>query len=404
MKFLFPIIIIGALLASQIAWAEETSPAKTTAPVRVGFSTSATLAPCKTKVQERRAKRLLRWGRQATCLIMTASSSSVSSSLSSSSSSASSTVFTQPSGTFDPTADATVQSQYLLLGEVGPVIGAATVFLGEEPLDITSISVNLASASSTVQSLSVFDQSRRFLGVAHLDATATNRTYKLSLTPGTLQIGKREEHRFYVRPSLLSKDLGGQGGQFVEIGNFVFEGNGVWSSQKYVKGSSETFLTFMTARSTITGIKNALQPTASLVSGTQRMLGSFVFEGHRSDSSAHIDVTGLTFHLSTTGGAQVGNVFLGADGTGEKVACVNTSSEITCAVPDSHGSLADGPRTLTLYGDVSVTDLLHASLQVSLDEPGSPVSPGSVTWSDGTSVFTWVALDPPLASGTLWKY
>ncbi|MFA5800460.1 MAG: hypothetical protein WC840_05910 [Candidatus Peribacteraceae bacterium] len=392
MRFLVPLIIIGALLASQIAWAQ-------------GGQNSPPLKPCLTRVAERRARRFIARKKVPPCEIVKRGPSSSSSSLASAKPSGEAgSSFSSSSSSYDTLTDTTVRPQFLLLGETGPILAAAKVFLDDEALDVTSLAVNLTTEARSADALLFYDESKRFIGRARLDPSAlTNRNYKLALTPGTLIIPRRQETHFAVRPSLLSRDQGGVGNQIIAVANIVFEGNGVWSSRKYIKSTSETFRPFLTARSTITKITNVLQTTDVLGAGPQRTLGSFIFEGRRSDPTAHIDILSLAFQIGQTGGVQLTNVRLKADGSDESQSCVTTASAITCTVPVSFGSLDDGPRTLTLIGDVFIAGTPRASLRLTLNDPGDLATPGSVTWSDGTSTFQWVALDSPLAAGTLWR-
>jgi hypothetical protein len=279
------------------------------------------------------------------------------------------------------------------------------VFLEEEPLDITSIAVNLTTEAQSVDSFLVYDETRRFLGRALLDPSAsTNRKYVLTLASGTATVERRQDYSFYMRPVLRKYDEGGLGNQIVEIGNFVFEGYGVWSSQKYTKGSSENFPAFLTARSMVTQVRNALKATDLLVAGPQRTLASFTFDGTKSDPMAHIDVLTLQFQIGETGGVQLSNIFLRVDGSDERQTCNATASIITCAIPVTSASLADGPRTITISGDVFVPAVQDASLFLSLNNPGDILTAGSVEWSDGTSTFDWIAVASSVAQGTVWKY
>jgi hypothetical protein len=304
--------------------------------------------------------------------------------------------------------DTTIRSQFLLLGETGPVLGAAKIFIEEEPLDLTAISVNITTEVPSVQSLLVYDDDKRYLGRATLNtASSTNRNYRLPLAQGALQVGKREERKVYFRAQLSPFISGGQAGHTVQISNVVVEGNGVWSSRKYTKptSSSESFPAFVTARSTITKVKNTLDPSGALVTGSNQLLASFVFEGRKSDSSAHIDLTNLVFQIGQTGNISLQNVRLRTQGLSEGHGCTVTSSLVTCsAIPDILGSLTDAPRVVQLYGDIIPSGDLHASLQLTLNETGDPGNAGAVTWSDGSTSFSWVGIDGPVASGTNWKY
>lgn len=332
--------------------------------------------------------------------------SSLSSSRSSLASSVSSSKPVAPK--IDSLADSEIRSQFLLLGEVGPVLGAASIFLEQEPLQVTSISVNLTQQVETVDAMLVYDDQRRFLGTALLDpSTSTNRSYKVTLASDAFVVGKREERTVYVRPRLTSRDMGGQSNQIVQISSVTVRGNGVWSSQQYTKVSSESsrFPVFVTARSIITSVKRIGEATTSLLTGTQRNLGAFEFSGRKSDSSAHIDLTRLTFDIGQTGGVSLSNVSLGAVGINEKFSCTTGVSQIVCsAIPDFYGSLTDAPRQLTVYGDIAASDELHASLRLTLNSAGDSDTDGAISWSDGSTSFGWVSVPEPVGEGTYFKY
>jgi hypothetical protein len=363
---------------------------------------------CRTKAQERRALRLQKWHRSMNCRPagFSSSSSRSSSSSSSSRSSSSSSSSSSSLGALDTLPITTAHPQFVLLGETGPVLGAAKIFMNDEGLDVSSISVTLTESQTGVDSLLIYNDQNRFVGRARLDPSmSTNRTYTLQVPAGSLIIERRTDRRFYVRAQLLSRDFGATGNQTVELSGVTFRGTGVWSNWPYTQSTSEIFPTYITARSTITGITNALQKTAPLVSGTNKNIAAFAFTGRTSDSSAHVDVTRLVFEIGQTGGVTVTNVTLGTPGFPERFPCTVTASQIICSgIPDSFGAIGSDGRTLALYADVTTSGTQTASLQISLNEMGNPSNAGSVWWNDGTTTFDWVALDVQSVSGTNWKY
>lgn len=307
----------------------------------------------------------------------------------------------------DPRSDTEIRSQFVLLGETGPVLGAGKIFIQEEPVLVTEILVSLTVENLTVQSLLVYDDDKRFLGRATLDPSAsTNRTYRAVLASTALRVGQREERRIYVRADTKSLNAGGQSNQLVQISSIVIKGNGEWSSAPYSVSTAvtEAFPQFVTARSMFTSITNAGVPTATIIAGA-RTLGSFTFSGRKSDATAKLDINDLTFDVGQTGGVSVSAVTLGADGSSDRFPCTVAGAQVLCtAIPDTYGSVSDGPRTLTLYGTVSITDPADASLRLTLNESGSATTEGAVSWSDGTSAFDWVALPGPLGEGTYFNY
>lgn len=336
------------------------------------------------------------------------SSSSFSSSMRSSSRSSSSSSASSVSGPVDSLTDTQARSQFLLLGETGPMLGAGKIFLEVEPLEVTSITVNIGIESSTVQALLVYDDRRQLIGRANLDPTASsNRSYKVELPAGRLTVGKREERTIYVRPVLLSRDGGGQSNQIVQISNIVVKGTGEWSNQAYTSQVTGTnaYPVFRTARSAITTVMNAGPSTSTLILGTNRVIGSFTISGRSSDSTAHLDISTLVFTIAQSGGVGITNATLGVEGISEKFPCTANASTITCTgIPDSYGSATDGPRTFTVYGTSTATDLSHASLQLFINDFGESTRAGDITWSDGTNTFTWVALPSGALSADSTRY
>lgn len=452
MRFLLPIIVIGTMFVSHVAFAMTPSE---TAPAWMNVS-------CASRALQRRAERLLKVNRMPICdpdvrvsrtpVFSSSSPSSVSSSLALGSQVGvpcpnegalrratrliaarlpvacdpdatafygpnrplSSAPTVTPSGV-DPLApvydkkDTTIRSQFLLLGEVSAVLGASSIFIEEEPLRITAISINVQSDVSSIQSLLVYDDQKQYLGRATLNmsSSSTNRNYRLALLPGVLTVGKREPRIIYFRAQLSPFHAGGQSGLVAQISDVIAEGNGEWSSNSYRKQSShsDVYPQFTASRSVMTKVTNALQPDGTLVVAANQLLGSFTFEGRTTDSSAVMELQELRFQIEKTGDLSLSNVKLKTQGLPDGITCTNTSTIVTCsAIPAIIGSLTDAPRTLLLYGDVSGGTTMHASLRLTLNEAGSPLSAGSITWTDGTTSFSWVGLDAPVASGINLKY
>ena len=391
-----PLIVIGALLASQIAWAKEST---------YFTAQNKALKQCESRASIRRAKRLIRAGRKANCALPGAASTASTQSKTSSSVSSASSVSSVSSFSVDTLDDTTVHTQFVLLGETGPTVAAAKIFLDDEALFVTSISVNLAAETNVIDDLLIFDENRHLLGHARMDpSNTTNRKYKLSLAAGALTVPRRQDFHFYVRPKLLTRDQGALSNEVIAVSNLLVEGNGEWTSQKYAKSSTENFPSFLTARSEITKVANALSATDSLVSGQDRKLGAFTFEGRRSDPVAHIQIQQVVFDIGRTGGIELSNVYMRADGSDDRRSCTANASQITCLVSAGFGELNEGPRTLTVYGSVFIPDnTQNASLRISINQAGDILTSGAISWWDGSNTFEWVSLPAPIADGTYWQ-
>lgn len=332
------------------------------------------------------------------------SSSSVSSSASSMSSTSSASSTSWSNG-YDPMADTAIRSNFFVLGETSPIVGAVNLFSNNEPLDVTRVRVSLFDSTSTVDSFLVYDQDRRLLGRATLDTSvAGEKQYVLRLNQGVLQLPRRENMTVYVRASVKSNDLGGQSGQSVRIASFGIEGTGSWSNDAYNQNYSDTFPTFETARAKISAIENAGPQTGNIVSGPNQQIGAFRFRG-QGDSQGLNDLrtTSITFTVDAPSGVTLSNAYLKREAGDTQLPCTVSSGTVTCSgIPASIGSIKGEPA-LYLYADVSLSGVLNPTLRVNISNPGTPTSPGAVTWTDGQATFDWLPFDTPVVRGTDWR-
>ena len=322
-------------------------------------------------------------------------SSESSSSSSSSSSSVSSYTYDQH-GSLDQSQDV------ILLGGVSPVLGAVNIFSDAQPINLTDVSIKLASAVQSVESLLVYDEYSRYLGRATL---RSGSTFDLSVHKHNIEIPKRKNFSIYVRAQLKGHLAGGVSGENVQLDNITITGDGAWNNKTQSQTSTATFTVFETARSRVISIENADEDTAALVNGPGQLLGAFRFTGETGDGQADVAVTDLTFQIGAAGGVTIANVELEADGTSARQTCPIVGSTVVCSSIDSAlGSFEDRSRVLRLYGDITVPSTVQTtSLQLSLNQGGSPTSAGSVTWTDGSASFTWVPFGNPVARGTYLK-
>lgn len=308
---------------------------------------------------------------------------------------------------YDPDTDVTVRPGFLRLGTTSPVLAAANVFSELQPLAVNDLVIRMTGATPSVSSVQVFDHDGIYLGTAYLDPSYPgDRQYKLPFATGELEVPKAQEYSFYVRADIKHKDAGGTSADTVEVEKMGVEGDGAWNNKAQSAYTSKDFPAFQTARSVITEITNPGSASDVLIAGQQVRMGSFRFKGEKGDGGADLAVTDLVVNMDQTGGVTVSNVQLGADGISERIVCSVASNIITCSsIPESYGSFEDLPRILTFYGDISIPPTASkASLQLKINEPGSILSAGSVTWTDGTTSFTWVAGETPVVRSTLFSF
>jgi hypothetical protein len=342
----------------------------------------------------------------------TSSGSTMSSTSSGSSTSSSSSAADVPdTSVYDTNTDTTLKSSFLLLGEESPILGSVRVMSEIQPLNVDELILRFTTPVTSIRTVILYDQDGKRLGVAHLDPSdSTGKTYVLPLNSDELTLERSESYSFYARAVLKSQNQGGTSGEIVEVDRMGLQGHGEWNNknQSSYSDASDNFPTFQTSRSIITSVTNPDASKSILVAGLELRLGSFRIRGRTAtgDGQAELEVTHLTFNLSQTGGVSVSNVELGSNETNELMDCTVAANLITCNnIPPSLGSMEDIPRTITLYGDITIpAGAQNANLQIILNDPGDTVNPGAVKWTDGFTVFQWLPDGWPVATGTLFEY
>lgn len=305
--------------------------------------------------------------------------------------------------------DTTTDDAVLVLGKTTHILGSAELFADAEPIQVQYFLIDLVAANSSLDAMNVYDDRGKLIGRATIDSAVAGKTrYRLGVKNKNIVLPRRDEYSFYVRGVLRSQDSGGVSGGNIQVSEMGIDGIGVWSNRNYsVMTSGETFARTSVARSAITSITNVGDDRSILLQGTEIEIGSFRFEGVTGHSAARLQITALDFQIGAVGGATISNALIRVDGSSERHNCSIASTTLTCSsLPDTYGRLDDGPRVLRVYADVSVpSESVHAGMQISINDPGSIGSAGSITWTDGVTVFTWVdSLNTPVARGTYYSY
>ncbi len=333
------------------------------------------------------------------------SSSSRSSTSSSSSSSMSSTSMSSSSrsGTYDPLTDVSVRSRIALLGQTSPVLASANFFSNNEPLNVTSLDISLNAANNSIDSFLVYDSDGRSLGTAVRQGTSN--TYRVTFPTGTLRLDRRVDHSVYIRARLKANDAGGVSGEGLEIATVQITGTGEWSNDTYNSSSSDTFPAFAVSRAMITSVTNAGPANNLITNGNDQLLATFAFNTTTSDSQARVRLQTLRFQVQATAGVTLSNVELRQEGSDAVIPCNIASNIVTCtSIPETFGTIT-GTENIRVYGDVNVpANANNPSLSLTINEPGSPTVAGDITWSDGTSTFTWIGnASAPVVRGTQFQ-
>ncbi len=331
-------------------------------------------------------------------LIGATSSASSSSSRSSASSHTSVSSSSSSLRALDPMTDTELQTSTVqLLGETTQIAASVEIFISEEPVDVTDVLLDVSGVADAIDSFLVYDDDRRLLG----RATLQSGQYRLHLAPQTLIVPQKTSRSFYVRAQLAPYDRLKTSGHIFEVNTVTVKGNGVWSSDQYIKPVTDVFPTIETARATFTAMTNTSPVSGFLHDGTSTALIDLLLKGRQTDSAAQLRVTDLTFTVASRD-VSLTNLSLTTPGTGVQTSCSQAGTTITCAGLSAALGTVQNERTLELRGDVTVAPgAVNPFLQVILQSSGDPLHAGDITWTDGSTVFEWVPFATPVARGTL---
>ncbi len=300
-------------------------------------------------------------------------------------------------------------SKILVLGESDRIIGSLKLNPRDEPIQIREIQITLDSAVDSLTAIEIFDELGFELGSATIDLTASANgdVFTMSLSPkNAYHISEDDEVVIAFRARLKSNDDGGASGESVQISDVDITAIGYWTSREVsVTTEGPDYKEHVTALTTIDDIKAIGKKTGTFALGTEKLIGSFRFAAKDiSDPDADPRLTDITFSVSAPSEVDITNPILRDPIAGTETACTFASSEITCSsIPSNVGSI-EAPRELSVYADVSLSDT-HPDpfLQLEINNPGGPSGGGSVTWTDGTTSFSWVPFGQPVTRGTAWE-
>jgi hypothetical protein len=150
-------------------------------------------------------------------------------------------------------------------------------------------------------------------------------------------------------------------------------------------------------------VTNVLGEKGVLKTGVSQLLGSFALAG-QTVPDTRLQVTSIEFEVEKDGVA-VTQWQLGASDSTLRYGCSASNTTVSCLViPSELGVIYPLPRTLHLYGDVTVDQGAQKPfLQVSLNQAGTIGVNGAIRWTDEIGQFNWVELNTPIVKGTRWE-
>lgn len=329
------------------------------------------------------------------------SSSSVASSSSSSVSSSGSSVALLP--------DLPARSHFLILGEETPPIASAQFTASLEPARLISAEVKLKAKIDSISQMYVVNASGTTLGQLTLDHVYDNadKTWRGAFPSGSgaFVIPKDESRTLAVVLRMKERGSGGSSEELVQVDTFKVNAQGEYTGGSYnTAPNTFAFPKHQTAQGNVTTVTNALNDSDALPIGQNQLLGAFTFAGkHVAGSTLRIEH--LEMDVSQAAAVSVSNWTLGVQDSSDRVTCTVNGSVLSCSnIPAEMATITDGPRTLRVFGDVSLqSGAQNEFLQLSLNQPGDLATGGAVRWSDGSGHFSWTELAAPIARSTRFR-
>ena len=341
--------------------------------------------------------------RALTCAECTESSSSVSSHVSQDSQQSSS------SASMDNALVLPAESRQLLVGERSEPIADGIFTLSEDDAIIRLVSVRLDRKVDSLQSLILVAEDGTEIGTLSLkigDTSDLDWRGEFEVE-NAYRILKDTDQLLALVAVLKPYGYGGFSGEIVEVQDWsiTVQHVGTGQSQELVAQTMHA-PEHQTVIGRVTGVRNALEDSATLQTGNARLIGAFTFTG-ATLSPAPLRIVNVRFQVEKSAAIGVDNWMLGIPSSPDRTSCTRSSTgEVNClSISPSIGSFGADGLTLQLYADVLPLEQAAEpqTLRVTLQEPGTLGTDGAVWWSDGTQVLTWIEAETqPIAEGTQW--
>ncbi|MSR67319.1 S-layer homology domain-containing protein [Candidatus Peribacteria bacterium] len=303
-------------------------------------------------------------------------------------------------------------SHFLIVGRTSDAIADLTIQNTAENVSILSAQVKLVTAVASLDTLELVTADSGKL-VATLRRRATSdttdylQTYEVQLTGADrYQIPAGRRQQLVLRANIRGTDTGGSSEQLLEVRTFSVTYYGESTKETINVPVPAPFPKHQTSFGRITAVARVSPVSAPLVSGTSTLVSAFSFSGSALPGKT-LSLKQLTFAVLSAGTVSVRNWHVQTSGSAVSVSCsFNEGSDIlSCPNLDSIAVLpADKPLMLEVRGDIAVrSGSTGNTLEINLDQAGSPSEFGSVQWTDQAGNFKWVEGSSPLAPGTKFR-
>ena len=304
-------------------------------------------------------------------------------------------------------SDGDVRSRQLLLGGISLPIARGTFLNPQDEAVVRRVHLRLDRKVKSLKGVHVLDAAGNELGSLRVDTNDTEERrnwildFDISNAP---RLSSGAEQSFFFAAELAMRGMGGIPGELLRVQRIsLMLQNPAAGVSWEIMPAEQTFPVHQTVKARITGVRNAGEAQDTLNDGKQMGVATFAFEGDLlPETSLHLEelLFSVWRHNVDASGWRLERQEKAS------IECFRTYRDdmtVTCPIiTEEFGILHDFPTTFILRADVKRTGD-NASLQVTLDAPGSIGESGALRWSDGAGHYNWVDLPEPLAEGTKWE-
>jgi len=301
-------------------------------------------------------------------------------------------------------------SHFLVVGRASDALASATVRSAGETAHIAAVQVKFFAEARSVKRFELTTLTGSVVAV--LKQRTTNDTsdykqiYEVQLNPDQqYAIPADTDVPLVLRALVRGIDDNGFSDELLEVRSFIITIFGDRSNETKSIVTPTPFPKHQVAFGRLARIERVSPENGVLASGTGVVVSAFGFTADVIPEKT-LSLTQLIFTLQRSGGFSVQNWRIGQQGSSLEVPCTSgQDSTLTCSnLADVIGVLKAGAAILELRADIAVPrDSGIHTLQVSLMQPGSPSSLGSVQWTDQSGSFRWVEGRTTLVWGTLLR-
>lgn len=301
-------------------------------------------------------------------------------------------------------------SRFLLAGRTSPVILDGTFTASDEDSYLRFVDILLRKEVKSLKSMTLVDPNGTAIGTLTLstDNNTDNRKWKADLGTNGYKLLKGVPTKIGIKANLKTRAEGAVANEFmdgIETWSVIVSGVDTNASKQIVPTDTH-YPQHQTTDARLTAVRNDGQSTATMVAGSNKVIGTFALSGEVMTGGV-LNLASLDFNLQSTD-VTVSNIRIGGPSPVQQMDCGIDSvqmSHVTCSViPEDFREIGATPEIITVYGDVSLrAGVTQGMLQMVFGLGRGKIGQnGSVKWKDSAGTYNWLEASTVLENGTVW--